>query len=105
MSISINREDRIEERIDFTISISTTQFFNKFWERAIKDTGAKIFRENSSFRRYQIPEVFKELVAIEQWAEENVTGSDLEYMKGRIKNLILKIPEGFEDDDTVLYIY
>lgn len=51
MAISVNREGNPDGSIDLTINISTTQFFNEYWEKAIKDTNAKIFKENSQFRK------------------------------------------------------
>ena len=47
----------------------------------------------------------KELEAIKNWALQNLTERELEYMQERIKNLIESIPEAFDKDDTVLYIY
>ena len=46
-----------------------------------------------------------ELEAIKNWALQNLTERELEYMQERIKNLIEAIPEAFDKDDTVLYIY
>ena len=42
MAISVNREGNPDGSIDLTINISTTQFFNEYWEKAIKDTNVKI---------------------------------------------------------------
>ena len=53
----------------------------------------------------QIEDVLKELEAIKNWALQNLTERELEYMQERIKNLIESIPEAFDKDDTVLYIY
>ena len=36
MAISVNREGNLDGSIDLTINISTTQFFNEYWEKAIK---------------------------------------------------------------------
>lgn len=105
MSISVNREGNLDGTIDLTISIATTDFFNTYWEKAIKDTNVKIFKENSCFKKSQIEDVLKELEAIKNWALQNLTERELEYMQERIKNLIESIPEAFDKDDTVLYIY
>ena len=37
MSISVNREENKDGTIDLIISIATTQFYNQYWERAIKE--------------------------------------------------------------------
>ena len=50
MSISVNREGNSDGTIDLAISIATTDFFNTYWEKAIKDTNVKIFKENSCFK-------------------------------------------------------
>ena len=105
MSISVNREENKDGTIDLSISIATTQFYNQYWERAIKETGIEIFRENNSFKRSQLEKVIEELKILKIWAEKNLAGKELEYMKGRIDNLIDTIPQVFDRCDTVLYIY
>lgn len=105
MAIGVVREGNPDGSIDLVINIATTQFFNKFWERAIKETEAKIFKENSQFRKDQLNEVLQELELIKNWAEVNLSGTDLEYMKGRAEELINTIPTAFDKENTVLYIY
>lgn len=105
MAISVNREGNLDGSIDLTINIATTQFFNEFWERAIKEKNVKIFRENGHFEKSQLDEVLDELEAIKKWAETNLAGTQQEYMKERIENLIDSIPKAFNKDDTILYIY
>ncbi len=105
MAISVNREGNPDGSIDLTINISTTQFFNEYWEKAIKDTNVKIFKENSQFMKSQMLDVLFELELIKKWAETNLTGINLEYMTERIENLLESIPKAFDEDDTILYIY
>lgn len=105
MAIGVNREGNSDGSIDLTINISTTQFFNEYWEKAIKDTNAKIFKENSQFGKSQILDVLQELELIRKWAEANLVGINLEYMAERIENLIDNIPKAFDKDETILYIY
>ena len=105
MAISVNREGNLDGSIDLTINISTTQFFNEYWEKAIKDTNVKIFKENSQFVKSQMLDVLFELELIKKWAETNLTGINLEYMTERIENLIESIPKAFDKDDIILYIY
>lgn len=105
MAISVNREGNPDGSIDLTIPVSTTQFFNEYWEIAIKDTGAKIFKENSQFGKKQMKDVLYELELIKGWAETNLTGRHLEYMTERVQNLLDNIPEAFDNEETILYIY
>ena len=105
MAIGVVREGNPDGSIDLVINIATTQFFNKFWERAIKETEAKICKENGQFRKDQLNEVLQELELIKNWAEVNLSGTDLEYMKGRAEELINTIPTAFDKENTVLYIY
>ena len=105
MAISVNREGNPDGSIDLTINIATTKFFNEFWEKAIIDTNAKIFKENSQFGKNQMNDVLHELELIKGWTELNLTGTNLSYMKERIENLINDIPKAFDKDETILYIY
>lgn len=105
MSISVNREGNPDGSIDLSINIATTQFFNEFWEKAIKETGVKIFKENNCFIKEQLNDVLSELSLIREWAEKNLTGRQLMYMRDRIDNLLQELPNAFDSDDTVLYIY
>lgn len=105
MAISVNREGNPDGSIDLTINISTTQFFNEYWEKAIKDTNAKIFKENSQFRKNQMLDVLYELELIKKWAETNLSGTNMEYMTERVQNLLDSIPKAFDDEETILYIY
>ena len=105
MAISINREGNPDGSIDLTINIATTQFFNEYWEKAIKNTNVKIFRENSQFGKKQMQDVLQELALIKKWAKENLTGSDLAYMTERVDTLLDNIPKAFDKEETILYIY
>lgn len=105
MAISVNREGNPDGTIDLTINISTTNFFNEYWEKAIKDTNAKIFKENGQFRKNQMLDVLHELELIKKWAEKNLSGTNMEYMTERAQNLLESIPKAFDDEETILYIY
>lgn len=105
MAISVNREGNPDGSIDLTINIATTQFFNEFWETAIKEGDVKIFKENSHFEKSELNEVLNELETIKKWAEKNLTGTQLEYMKASVENLISSIPGAFNKDNMTLYIY
>lgn len=105
MAISVNREGNPDGSIDLTINIATTQFFNEYWEKAIKETNAKIFKENSQFGKSQMLDVLYELQLIKKWAQINLTGSNLKYMNERAENLLDSIPKAFDKNETILYIY
>lgn len=105
MAISVNREGKPDGSIDLTINIATTQFFNDYWEKAIEETNAKIFKENGSFGKAQISAVLYELENIKKWAEKNLTGINFIYMNERIEELLEQIPKAFDKEETILYIY
>lgn len=105
MAISVNREGNPDGSIDLTINISTTEFFNQYWEKAIKETNAKIFKENGQFEKNQVQNVLHELKLMKKWAETNLTGTNMKYMTERIQNLLDSIPAAFDDEETILYIY
>lgn len=105
MAISLNREGNSDGTIDFSINIATTKFYNAYWEIAIKELGITIFRENGQFSKKELPEVIRELERLKEWAISNLSGKELEYMEERIVNLIEAVPEMFNQEDTILYIY
>lgn len=105
MAIGVNREGNPDGTIDLTINVATTHFFIEYWEKAIKDTNARIFQENGQFGKSQVPDVLHELELIKKWAEANLTGLELKYMTERVDNLLDNIPKAFNKEDTILYIY
>jgi len=105
MAISLNREGNPDGTIDLSVNIATTMFYNEYWEKAIKELGIKIFRENGKFSKNELSGVISELEILKQWTISNLEGIEREYMEERIVNLIEVIPEMFNQEDIILYIY
>ena len=105
MSVSVNREGGPDGDIDYTIPVSGEKFYWANWYPASKELGVKIFLDGGQFTKEQVPDVIRELELLKGWAKANLTGYDLEYMVGRTERLQQKIPEAFDKDDTILYIY
>ncbi len=105
MSVSVNRKGNPDGTSDYTIPVSGEDFYWANWYPASKELGVKIFYDGSRFTKDQVPEVLRELELLKGWAKANLTGYDLEYMVGRTESLQQKIPDAFDKDDTILYIY
>jgi len=107
MAIGLVRYKDINDpdTIDLSENIASTRFYNLYWEPAIKELGIKLFQENGYFCKEQLDIVMNELNLLKDWANKELTGSDLEYMVSRIENLEKVIPNAFIDEDTTLYIY
>jgi len=105
MAVGVNREGNPDGTIDYTINVVSGRFYRDIFYPASKELGVKIFLLDGQFTKEQVPEVMCELELLKGWAKANLTGRDLEYMSGRIENLQREIPEAFDKDDTILYIY
>lgn len=107
MAIGLVRYKDINDpdTIDLSENIASTKFYNEYWEPAIKELKIRYVQENAYFSKKQLTIVMNELKLLKEWANKNLTGSNLEYMIGRIDNLEKIIPNAFENEDTVLYIY
>lgn len=105
MSVSVNREGGPDGDIDYSIPVSGENFYWANWYPASKELGVKLFYDSGRFTKDQVPEVIRELELLKGWAKTHLTGRDLEYMTSRIENLQLEIPDAFDKDDTILYIY
>lgn len=86
-------------------NISTQEFYEKYWEKAINELGIKFIQDGAEFNKSKLNDVLVELDLLRNWATKNLTGTELEYMKERIENLQRVIPNAFIDDDTILYIF
>jgi hypothetical protein len=86
-------------------SIASQQFYEKYWKRAIKERNIKYVQDGAQFDSSKESVVLEELRQLRDWAETNLNGKDLEYMKSRIENLQRIIPLSFSDKNTMLYIF
>lgn len=109
MSVGLFRYngDINDRNSELTLSenISTEEFYQKYWQKAVNELGIWIFQDGSEFNKSKLSDVLLELDLLKNWAIKNLTGTDLEYMKERIENLQKIIPNAFIDDDTILYIF
>lgn len=86
-------------------NIASQNFYEKCWERAIAELGIKYLKDGSEFNKSKLRDVTIELNLLSKWALKNLKGKDLECMAERIKNLQKVIPNAFNNDDEVLYIF
>lgn len=86
-------------------NISTEEFYQRYWQKAINELGIKIIQDGSEFNKSKLSEVLVELDLLRNWAINNLAGTELEYMKERIENLQKVIPNAFIDYNTILYIF
>ncbi len=99
-----NINDR-ESKLVLSENIASQQFYKKYWERAIEELNVKYIKDGAEFDFSKKDVVLKELDLLLNWANKNLQGKDLEYMKGRIENLKKVIPIAFNDEKTILYIF
>ncbi len=99
-----NINDR-DSKLILSENIASQQFYEKYWERAIDELKIKYIQDGAEFDITKKNTVLKELMLLLHWAEKNLQGEDLEYMKSRIENLQKIMPEAFDNEDTILYIF
>lgn len=92
-------------KLIFSENIASQQFYNNHWEKAIEELNIKYIQDGAEFDCSKIDIVMHELNLLNSWAEQNLLGNELEYMKSRIENLQNVIPNAFEDEETILYIF
>lgn len=105
MSVALNRKEGPDGDIDFSIPIATTRFFVQYWDIAIEELGLKLIQQNAYFGKDKLKDVLRELALLKEWAIKNLDGKELDYMKSRVEDLEEGIPDAFDQDDTVLYIF
>lgn len=86
-------------------NISSQEFYDKYWEKAIKELNIKILKDGSEFDISKLDIVLKELKLLQLWAKGNLQGINLDYMYDRIENLQKVISIAFDNANTILYIF
>lgn len=86
-------------------NISSQQFYSKYWGKAINKLGIKYLQDGAEFDKSKLDIILKEINSLLCWADMNLTGKDLAYMKERLENLQKIIPTAFDDEKTTLYIF
>lgn len=109
MSIGLFRyngdiNDRDSE-LTLSENISTQDFYEEYWETAIYELGIELIQDGSEIHYSQLETALVELASLREWSIQNLSGNELEYMKGRIENLQKVLPGAFIDENTVLYIF
>jgi len=110
MSVAIFRHGDKQigaSNLSFYENISGEDFYQRVWTKAIADTGVTLFREYSQFEVSDLEQVMDELNRLLVWAEANLSnlgGGDLDYMRPRIENLLVRIPEACKENDATFHI-
>ena len=94
-----------DSKLILSENIASQRFYEKYWERAIEDLNIQYVQDGAEFDSSKKDIVLEELMSLLFWAEKNLRGKDLEYMRSRIKNLQKVIPGAFRDENTILYIF
>ena len=113
MSVGIFRYEGVRERdrlnsnykLIFGKNVSSEAFYTRCWSKAVEETGSRLFRDGSEFEVSDLEKVMSELKLQLSWAEVNLSGYDLEYMKERIENLLISIPQACEESDVKFEIF
>ena len=88
--------------------IACERVYRKYWDKAIKETGVKIFVEDSEFGSDALETVLAELKKLDDWAIENVSKyetpgyNDEEYIREHIARLMEAIPKVFEEYPDII---
>ena len=99
-----NINDR-NSKLILSENIVSQQFYEKYWERAIEELNIKCMQDGAEINFSKKDIVLEELKLLLYWAQRNLQGEDLEYMKSRIKNLQKVVPIALDDESSILYIF
>jgi len=94
-----------DSKVLLSENIASQAFYEKFWKPAVIELGIKYMQDGGEFNKSNLNDVANELSLLLDWAEKNLSDRNLEYMTTRITNLQSVIPNAFDGDDTVLYIF
>lgn len=96
--------DRNSEIIS-SLSISGESIYWKYWDKAVKDCNIRFFKNEGMFYFSDREEVMDELQRLYAWAKNNTEGKDGKYMLACIEYLIEKLPDEFEKEPGIFYIF
>ncbi|MBR2565218.1 MAG: hypothetical protein IKE29_11415 [Paenibacillus sp.] len=109
MSVGLYRYsgDIYDRDSELTLSenISTQEFYDEHWERAIHELGISIVQDSSEIVFHQLEDALDELDRLREWVIQELDGANLEYMQGRVEQLQRILPNAFESEGDVLYIF
>lgn len=101
-----NDEFSLESEQIFFASVSSERFYTNIWERALYDTGAKLFKDGSQFTTEQAEEVLAELQRVVDWCKEHLTDKqEIAYMKNRLDYLIKSISKEAKHGHEKFFIF
>lgn len=90
----------------FFASVSSESIYKTIWEKALSDTGAKLFRDGSQFTTEQVGIVLSELNRVAEWCEKHLTDNQkITYMKNRLDYLITNIANEAKHGQERFYIF
>lgn len=94
-----------ESELTLSENISSQDFYDEHWKRAINELGILIIQDGSEIAFHQLEDALHELGRLREWAIQRLDGADLEYMKGRVEHLQLILPNAFDSEEVILYIF
>lgn len=90
----------------FFASVSSERIYKAIWERALSDTGAKLFKDGSEFTIEQVEIVLSELNRVAEWCDEHLTDKqEIIYMKNRLNYLIASIAKEAKHGQEKFFIF
>lgn len=95
------------EGMNFYVPVSTESFFQTFWTPAIKELKLELLKcldPGIDLSKNDLSLLIEELEKIKTWAAENSNKSEIEYLKGRVDFLIVKLIEAFNNGAITIYI-
>ncbi len=75
----------INDRNSKLINIASQRFYEKYWEKAIKELKIKYIQDGAEFGISKKKTILKELDLLLHWANTNLKCEDLKYMKIELK--------------------
>ena len=86
-------------------SISSQQFYDIYWEKAIQELRIKYVQDGTEFDISKKEILLKELELLLSWAKQNLQNENLNYMKSRIENLKNVIITELCNEKDIFYIF
>lgn len=90
----------------FFASVSSETIYKTIWEKALSDTGAKLFKDGSQFTTEQVEDVLAELKRVADWCKEHLTDKrEITYMKNHLDYLITNIAKEAKHGQEKFFIF
>ena len=111
MSVGLFGYDRdikiSDSKLVLSENISTENFYENIWSKAVKECDSKLFKDDSEFTVQQIDLVIDELRKQLNWCEKNlnVGTHDYVYMHSRIIHIIKILDKERNKEGHPFYIF